>query len=156
MLPVRRAGAWDGVSTARPGQLAGSPEGTSRGPSAVPACGFRPFGLHGDNPLTTFSAVILSFLGPHVGSERCRWEGSSKWYLRADARQAGQEDFQHWGGPAHQDTRLAVSIKHAESRNLFLLGLLNQILLQTCHLKSKLSPQFCSSVPPHFVRWLLV
>lgn len=73
-------------------------------------------------------------------SERCRWEGSSKWYLRAESHQAAQGYFPHWGCPVHQNTRL--STEHAESPTLFSVqssGLRDQILLQTCHLP-KMSP----------------
>lgn len=40
VLPARRAGAWDLLSTARPGQRAGHLEGASLGPSALPGCSF--------------------------------------------------------------------------------------------------------------------
>lgn len=119
MLPAGRAGAWDRLSTARPGRLAGPRDGARRRPAALPASGVGRLGLHGDSPLTTFTSVILSFiLGAPRGSRKdVGGREAANGTYEQERTGLDRVDFTHWGGPVHQDTRL--SIEHAESPNLF-------------------------------------
>jgi hypothetical protein len=114
-LPARHAGAGDRLRHSAAGAACRPPRGCQ------PWLPGAEVSMETDSPWTTFSSVLLSVFGLHVGGGR---EG-----VDVDGREAasgtyGQmpirlnRDFRLWAGPVHPDTRLPL--ERAESPSLSL------------------------------------